>query len=117
MKNKLISLMMSAVMFVTVFALPVTAIENTQISETGTQVLSDGDTPGTEPTDPQDPSEPQNPPVQNYDITQGQITLDKTSFEYTGSEVIPAVTVTLDGTELVQEQDYELTFTNNSTLR
>ena len=42
-----------------------------------------------------------------------QVTLAKSSYTYTGSAFEPAVTVTLDGAELVAGTDYTVTYTGN----
>lgn len=54
------------------------------------------------------------------DISSADVTLSRTSFSYTGSEIRPATTVTIDnGSEtqtLVRDVDYKLSFKNNINI-
>lgn len=53
-----------------------------------------------------------NPPAP-YELQESDVTLEGTSFPYTGSYIEPKVTVTVEGKELVREQDYILRYHNN----
>lgn len=50
------------------------------------------------------------------DIATAEVTLDKTSFNYSGKAQKPAVTVKGEGRELVEGTDYELAFANNTKV-
>lgn len=49
-------------------------------------------------------------------ITDAEVTLGQSEYDYDGSEKKPAVTVTLDGTELVKGSDYQVTYSNNTEV-
>ena len=51
--------------------------------------------------------------VVHKDVAEAQISFDKASYTYTGSEIKPDVTVTLNGTTLVKDSDYEVAFSAN----
>ena len=48
-----------------------------------------------------------------YELKGTDVTIEGTSFPYTGSYIEPKVTVTVEGKELVREQDYTLRYHNN----
>lgn len=47
------------------------------------------------------------------EIQQSNVTMDGTSFLYTGKAIEPEITVTIDGKELTSGKDYSVTFENN----
>ena len=51
--------------------------------------------------------------VSPYELKENDITLDKTSYVYTGEDIRPVVTVSANGKELVQDTDYVLEYKNN----
>ena len=54
--------------------------------------------------------------VQPASLEGAAVTLDQTQFAVTGSEIRPAVTVTLDGKTLTEGTDYDVTYTNNKEI-
>ena len=48
------------------------------------------------------------------DISTGVITLDSESYTYTGSSITPVVTLTANDTELVQDVDYTVSYSENT---
>ena len=54
--------------------------------------------------------------VQPASLEGASITLDQTQFTVTGSEIRPAVTVTLDGKTLTVGTDYTVTYANNKEI-
>lgn len=57
--------------------------------------------------------DPETPAFQLIQLQDSDVAIDGTEFPYTGKAVEPAVTVTVNGRELVQGQDYSLTYENN----
>lgn len=53
------------------------------------------------------------PDVQLVTLTRENVTIGGTRFFYTGKAIEPKITVTVDGKELKQGQDYSLTYENN----
>ncbi|WP_294571232.1 CAP domain-containing protein [uncultured Subdoligranulum sp.] len=54
--------------------------------------------------------------VQPASLEGATVTLDQTQFTVTGSEIRPAVTVTLDGKTLTEGTDYTVTYANNQEI-
>ena len=54
--------------------------------------------------------------VQPASLEGAAVTLDQTQFTVTGSEIRPAVTVTLDGKTLTEGTDYTVTYANNQEI-
>ena len=51
---------------------------------------------------------------QSYiDLSEALVTLGQTSYEYTGSEIKPELTVTLDEENLTEDTDYKISYSNN----
>ena len=48
------------------------------------------------------------------DISEGEITLGSESYTYTGSEITPSITLTVNSTVLVQDVDYTLSYSENT---
>lgn len=116
MRKRVVSLFISAVMLVTVFSVPFTAVADTtgtspESSESEITLLDgeQGDQSGEGESDEPEITEP-------IDISDANITLPKSSYEYTGSEIVPTVTVELNGATLVKEQDYTVTVSNNTYI-
>ncbi|MBR1752299.1 MAG: leucine-rich repeat protein [Ruminococcus sp.] len=51
--------------------------------------------------------------VEEVSIKDTEIALEKTSYDYTGKAITPAVTVTYDGATLTEGEDYTLSYINN----
>ena len=50
---------------------------------------------------------------QQPSIKEAEVTLDKDNYEFTGEAVEPTVTVTLDGRDLVKDEDYTVSYKDN----
>ena len=72
-----------------------------EITKTAVQKI----TVGKNPDDPEDKI-----------ITEAWVTLNKNVFEYTGSEIIPIVTVKNEENTLVKDEDYTVTFSDNTEI-
>ena len=49
-------------------------------------------------------------------LSGAEVTLNSNNYTYTGSDIEPTVTVTLDGNNLVKDTDYEVTYSNNTNV-
>ena len=58
-------------------------------------------------------TEPEAPTFTLVELKGTDVTIDGTEFQYTGKAIEPAVTVTVDGNQLVEGKDYSVTYTNN----
>ena len=59
------------------------------------------------------PTEPEAPTYTMVELKGTDVLIDGTEFDYTGEAIEPAVTVNVDGTQLVEGRDYSVTYTNN----
>ena len=51
--------------------------------------------------------------VTNYEIKSSDVTLDKSTYKYTGKSIYPVVTVKANGSVLTKDKDYALEYKNN----
>lgn len=54
--------------------------------------------------------------IEAASIESGELTLDKSTYEFVGSAVTPDVTVTVDGVTLEEGTDYDVTYENNTEV-
>ncbi len=59
------------------------------------------------------PAEPEKPTYTMVELKGTDVLIDGTVFDYTGSPIEPAITVKVNGTELVAGRDYSVTYMNN----
>ncbi|MGN0632414.1 MAG: serine hydrolase [Oscillospiraceae bacterium] len=102
----LAALMLASSMSVTAFAEPAASETDSAAAYTETESESNSDNeaePDTDITEEPD----------LIDISSAEVTLGGVEFEYTGAEITPSVTVTINGVTLTENVDFTVAYSNN----
>lgn len=105
----LAALMLASSMSVTAFAEPAAAETDSAAAYTETEAQGSSDNEAEPDTDITE-----EPDV--IDISTAEVTLGGAEFEYTGAEIRPAVTVTINGVTLTENVDFAVAYSNNTDI-